>query len=66
MSRTTQRRPRARRTRRPILGLAPAPPLRIRAARVEDAQARIASGHYDRPDVRAHLVDELLKAITEN
>jgi hypothetical protein len=66
MSRTTQRRSRARRTRRPVLWLAPGTPARIRAARVEDAQARIASGHYDRPDVRGYLVEELLKAITEN
>ena len=56
MSRITPRRDRAsdvrrlqRNQRRPI-----------RPGRVLTAQARIASGHYDRPEVRELLVDVLL------
>ncbi len=36
---------------------------RIRVGRVLSAQARIAAGHYDRPEVREYLVDALLVAL---
>lgn len=36
---------------------------RIRTGRVLTAQARIASGHYDRPEVREILVDVLLQEL---
>lgn len=36
---------------------------RIRAGRVLTAQARIAAGHYDRPEVRDLLVDVLLQEL---
>ncbi|MBI3539477.1 MAG: hypothetical protein HY076_04310 [Candidatus Eisenbacteria bacterium] len=63
MSRNTQRRPRER-SRRVPRWLSSSAPRRIRAGRVQSAQARIAAaGHYDRPDVRARLVDALIEAI---
>jgi len=66
MSRTPQRRRRSRSSRRPILWLAPGTPRRIRAGRVLHAQARIASGHYDRPEVRSRLVDAILSALVHH
>jgi hypothetical protein len=36
---------------------------RIRPARVLAAQARIASGHYDRPEVRAYLLEALIQEL---
>jgi hypothetical protein len=38
-------------------------PKRIRVGRVLSAQARIAAGHYDRPEVKEYLVDALLDAL---
>ena len=36
---------------------------RIRPSRVLAARARIASGHYDRPEVRDFLLEALLQAL---
>lgn len=65
MRRTTQRRPRARKHPAAIDWLAPRAPRRIRSGRVLSAQARIAAGHYDRPDVRETLVEKLLEALNK-
>ena len=35
----------------------------IRPTRVLAAQARIASGHYDRPEVKAYLLEALLQEL---
>ena len=63
MTRTTKRR-----IRKPI-GRSPSRPAsrrdaeRIRPGRVLAAQARIASGYYERPEVRDYLVEALLQEL---
>ena len=63
MTITMQRGTRKRRTNRldRWIGLRDAD--RIRPSRVLAARARIASGHYDRPEVRDFLLDALLAAL---
>ena len=39
------------------------PKNRVRPTRVLAAQARIASGHYERPEVKAYLLDALLQEL---
>ena len=59
---TTRRKP--RRTRR--TAQAPAPvrdPASMRWSKVIDAQTRIASGHYDRDEVRTALVEAVLREL---
>jgi hypothetical protein len=35
----------------------------VRRAKVTAVQKRIASGHYDRPEVREKLIDEVLREL---
>ena len=35
----------------------------VRWAKVAAVQTRIASGHYDRPEVRERLIDEVLREL---
>jgi len=59
---TTRRKP--RRTRRPPAATVVARgPESLRWSKVLDAQSRIASGHYDRDDVRTELVEAVLREI---
>ncbi len=37
----------------------------VRAQKVAEARARIAQGHYDQPEVRARLVNSLLRSFGE-
>ena len=60
MTRTTQRRTRKR---RPDGWPASADSDRIRPGRVLAAQARIASGYYDRPEVKDFLIEALLQEL---
>ena len=62
MTRTTQR-TRKGTKRRSVWELGPRDQERIRPGRVLAAQARIASGHYDRPEVRDFLVEALLQEL---
>ena len=63
MTRSTQRRTR-KRTNGPLHSwLGPRGNGRIRPARVLAARARIASGHYERPEVKDFLVDALLQEL---
>ena len=67
MTRTTQRRTPKRKpsrsttrpTRTPALRLVE----RIRPGRVLAAQARIASGYYERPEVKEYLLEALLQEL---
>ena len=64
MTRTTQRRTRKRTTtRRPALAIAAGDAGRIRPGRVLAAQARIASGYYERPEVQDFLLEALLQEL---
>ena len=63
MTRTTQRSTRKRRTSRLDRWLAPRDSNRIRPGRVLTAQARIASGYYERPEVRDYLLEALLQEL---
>jgi hypothetical protein len=63
MIRSTSRR---RATDRPPRRTNGRPSRRIRTGRVLTAQARIASGHYDRPEVRDMLVDVLLQELQQH
>jgi len=38
-------------------------PDRVRWSRVQSAQARIASGYYERDDVQSYVVTEILKEL---
>jgi hypothetical protein len=59
-----RRTPRRRRATHAISGSIPGrASRRIRTGRVLTAQARIASGHYDWPEVRDMLVDVLLEEL---
>ena len=63
MTRTTQRRTRKRNATRP----SPSPPSseggRIRPGRILLAQARIAAGYYERPEVKDFLLEALLQEL---
>ena len=59
MTRTTQRRARKRPSSRPVLRVIQ----RIRPGRVLAAQARIASGYYERPEVKDFLLEALLQEL---
>ena len=61
MTRITQRSTRKRRTSRLDRWLATRDSSRIRPGRVLTAQARIASGYYERPEVRDYLLEALLE-----
>ena len=63
MTRTMQRSTRRRRTNRLDQWLGLRDSDRIRPSRVLAARARIASGHYDRPEVRDFLLEALLEAL---
>ena len=63
MTRITQRSTRKRRKNHLDRWLAPRLSDRVRPARVLAAQARIASGYYERPEVRDYLVDALLQEL---
>jgi hypothetical protein len=63
MTRTTQRSTRKRINRRPERWLAARDAGRIRAGRVLAAQARIASGYYERPEVQDYLLEALLQEL---
>ena len=63
MSPITQRRPRRRRTSHLDRWLGPRETDRIRPARVLAARARIASGHYERPEVKDFLIEVLLQEL---
>ena len=60
MTRIPQRRTRRRTTSRIELWLGQRDNVRIRPGRVLAARARIASGHYERDEVKDFLVDALL------
>lgn len=62
MTRTTQRRTRKRRTSH-LDRWTPRDVSRIRPGRVLTAQARIASGYYERPEVRDYLLEALLQEL---
>lgn len=61
MTRSTKRR--TRRARRPVPLSDSRDSEHIRPARVLAARARIASGHYERPEVREFLLDALLEEL---
>ena len=63
MTRTTQRRTRKRSTGRPAPRLVSPDADRIRPGRVLTAQARIASGYYERPEVQDYLLEALLQEL---
>jgi hypothetical protein len=63
MTRTTQRSTRKRINRRPNRSLPARDSGRIRAGRVLAAQARIASGYYERPEVQDYLLEALLQEL---
>jgi hypothetical protein len=63
MTRTTQRRTRKRSTSRADRWLASRDSDRIRPGRVLAAQARIASGYYERPEVQDYLLEALLQEL---
>ncbi|TMQ72494.1 MAG: hypothetical protein E6K81_07255 [Candidatus Eisenbacteria bacterium] len=60
MTRTMQRRTRKRTTAGPSLSSAARDAGRIRPGRILVAQARIASGYYERPEVKDFLLQALL------
>jgi hypothetical protein len=63
MTRTTQRRTRKRSTSRLDRWPASRDSDRIRPGRVLTAQARIASGYYQRPEVQDYLLEALLQEL---
>ena len=63
MTRSTQRRTRRRRTNRLDRWLGASETDRIHPGRVLAARARIASGHYERPEVKDFLLEALLQAL---
>jgi len=63
MTRSTQRGTRRRKTNRLDRWLGNGDSERIRPSRVLAARARIASGHYDRPEVKDFLLEALLQAL---
>ena len=63
MTRSTQRRTRRRRTSRLDQWLVSSESDRIRPGRVLAARARIASGHYETPEVKDFLLEALLQAL---
>ena len=63
MTRSTQRGTRRRKTNRLDWWLGNGDSERIRPSRVLAARARIASGHYDRPEVKDFLLEALLQAL---
>lgn len=63
MTRSTQRVSRKRKPSRLDAWFGSREPQQIRPARVLAARARIASGHYDQPDVKDFLLDALLEAL---
>jgi hypothetical protein len=63
MTRSTQRGTRRRKTNRLDRWLGNGDTGRIRPSRVVAARARIASGHYDRPEVKDFLLEALLEAL---
>lgn len=63
MTISTQRGTRRRRTNRLDQWLGTRGSGRIRPSRVLAARARIASGHYDRPEVKDFLLEALLQAL---
>jgi len=63
MTRSSQRGSRKRKTNRLALWLGSRESQQIRPARVLAARARIASGHYDQPEVQDYLLDALLQAL---
>ena len=63
MTRTTQRRTRTGSTSRLARWLASPDADRVRPGRVLAAQARIASGYYDRPEVKDYLLEVLLQEL---
>jgi hypothetical protein len=62
MTRISQRGSRRRRNRLEAWLGSPGPQ-QIRPARVLAARARMASGYYDRPEVKDFLLDALLEAL---
>jgi hypothetical protein len=60
MTRTTQRRTRKCTRTRPGLSPSALDAGRIRPGRILVAQARIASGYYERPEVKDFLLEALL------
>ena len=63
MTRTTQRGTRRRRTNRLERWLGPRETERLRPGRVLAARARIASGYYERPEVKDFLLEALLQEL---
>lgn len=63
MTHTMRRTTRRRRTNRLDQWLGLRDSDRIRPTRVLAARARIASGHYDRPEVKDFLLEALLQAL---
>ena len=63
MTRTTQRRTRKLGSTRPVRPSAAGDAARIRPGRVLAAQARIASGYYERPEVKDFLLEALLQEL---
>ncbi len=63
MTRSTQRGTRKRKTNRLEQWLGPRESEHIRPGRVLSARARLASGHYDSPEVRDFLLEALLQAL---
>lgn len=63
MTRSSQRGSRRRRINRLDAWFGSREPQCIRPARVLAARARIASGHYDQPEVQDYLLDALLEAL---
>jgi hypothetical protein len=63
MTPSTQRRTSRRKTGHLDRWLGPRESDRIRPARVLAARARIASGHYERPEVKGFLIDALLQEL---
>ena len=63
MTRSTQRDTRRRKTNRLDRWLGICDSERIRPSRVLAARARIASGHYDRPEVKDFLLEALIEAL---
>lgn len=66
MTRSTQRGTRRRRTSRLDEWLGIRESDRVRPSRVLAARARIASGHYERPEVKDFLLEALLQALRRN
>lgn len=61
--RSTQRGTRKGKTNRLEQWIGPRESERIRPGRVLSARARLASGHYDSPEVRDFLLEALLQAL---